>query len=643
MELIQIDGLIAITTQEPDTFKLEWLSNLFQSRNFWIAISIITLVALLKYYSSTRKSLLFLQPGDRDYIKKNNHQTLTISAISVLISFSVPLWLNLSISKESPGAQILQSLLTVSGGLVLLLTFMENRRKNDIDELKNLDESIQKLHTNRHERNTKSIELMFSSNTPAAVSAAYSLCNIADEWVNESKNSENEDKFNSHKEAQSIINVLCTYIREYGKEQENKPKERIYNELVCKTILEEVSSRLNTLDKGYTNWSDYKINLKSTTFTFPIELKNIGNTNNIDISGCTFNDDLVITVAVDKNIDTESNESGPRTLSLEGCTFNSSVSIVGNRGAKISELNLQNTHFKEKSRLEVSRLSAKGAPSPSTGEPSTYSIYIYGTQPHEMIFSYLSNAAIVVGMKYEERIAGNYEEDLEHQKIPGNIKINDCPDVSFKISDRHLVAGEVHIDCKQRYLKMFDVTDCIMNGKITIDAKKIGEIKLQESYVYHGLNVTCKEEIQLIHGPDTVFLFDGSPNILQVEHFLISNTKSNVEITANSIISINLNGAYFYTPFKISNEGNTIKIKNLSFFKTVFYTLVNIDKNTEIEKGNFKFCSVYDKKTQKYYNFNPQKTPNIQGVVPHQEITARAQKIADTISAIALAFGLTSK
>ncbi|WP_314660427.1 hypothetical protein [uncultured Rothia sp.] len=635
MELIQIDGLIAITTQEPDTFKLEWLSNLFQSRNFWTAISIITLVALLKYYSSTRKSLLFLQPGDRDYIKKNNHQTLTISAISVLISFSVPLWLNLPISKESTGAQILQSLLTVSGGLVLLLTFMENRRKNDIDELKNLDESIQKLHTNRHERNTKSIELMFSSNTPAAVSAAYSLCNIADEWVNESKNSENEDKFNSHKEAQSIINVLCTYIREYGKEQENKPKERIYNELVCKTILEELSNRLNTLNKGYSHWNGYNINLKGATLIFPVELKNIKDTNSIDISECTFKDDLIITIAVDKNDDTDSNETEPRVLSLEGCIFNSSVSIVGNLGAEISKINLQNTHFKEKSRLEISRFSFENSASPS--------IYIHGTQPHETVFSYLSNAYIVVGMEYQERIAGNYEEKLDYQEIPGNIKISDCPDVSFKISDRHLVSGEVHVDCKHRYLKMFDVTDCIMNGKITIDAKKIGEIKLQESYVYHGLNVACKEEIQLIHGPDSVFLFDGLPNILQVEHSLISNTKSNVEITANSIISINLNGAYFYTPFKISNEDNTIKIKNLSFFKTVFYTLVNIDKNTEIEKGNFKFCSVYDKKTQKYYNFNPQKTPNIQELVPRQEITTRAKKIADTISAIALAFGLTSK
>lgn len=636
MELIQIDGLIAITTQEPDTFKLEWLSNLFQNRDFWIAISIITLVALLIYYSSTRKSLLFLQPGDRDYIKKNNHQTLTISAISVLISFSVPLWLNLSISKESTGAQILQSLLTVSGGLVLLLTFMENRRKNDIDELKNLDESIQKLHTNRHERNTKSIELMFSSNTPAAVSAVYSLCNIADEWANEATNSENE---NIHKEAQSIINVLCTYIREYGKEQENPPQQEIYNKLVCKTILEELSSRLNTLDKGYTNWSDYKINLKSTTFTFPIELKNIGNTNNIDISECTFIDKLEITVAVDKNNDTDSNETEPRVLSLEGCIFNSSVSIVGNIGAKISEINLQNTRFKEKSRLEVSRLSSKGAPSPSTGEPSTYSIYIYGTQPHEMIFSYLSNAAIVVGMKYEERIAGNYEEELDYQEIPGNIKIIDCPNVSFKISDRHLVSGEVHIDCEHRYLKMFDATDCLMAGKITINAKKIDQMRLQETYIYRGFTLNCKEKIQTFYGPDAVFLFDGSPHVLNIDHITTCNTKSKVEINAGSIGLIDIGGSYVYAPFEV----DATKIEEINFCKAVFHTSVDIKNSAGIKEGNFKFCSVYDRKTQKYRNFNPQEIPNTQEVVPHQEITDKTKKIADTISAIALTLGLISR
>lgn len=580
-----------------------------------------------------------MQPGDREYIKKNNHQTLTISAISVLVAFSVPLWLNLPFKKDEMGAPILQGLLTVSGGIVLLLTFMENRRKNDIDELKNLDESIQKLHITRHERNTKSIELMFSSNTPAAVSAVYSLCNIADEWANESINSENEDKLNSHKEAQSIINVLCTYIREYGKEQENPPQQEIYNRLVCKTILEELSNRLNILDKGYSNWNDYNINLKGTTFTFPIELEKIGNTNNIDISECTFKDNLRITIAADKNSDTDSNETGSRVLSLEGCVFDSSVSIGGNVGAEISEINLQNTHFKEKSRLEVCHLSFKDSPSPSTSEPSTHSIYIHGTQPHEMVFSDLSDAAIVIGMKYEERIAGNYENELEYQEIPGNIKINDCPNVSFKISDRHLVSGEVHIDCKQEYLKMFDATDCLMNGKVTINAKMIDQIRLQETYIYRGFTLNCKEKIQTFYGPDAVFLFDGSPHVLNIDHITICNTESKVEIIADSIGLINIGGAYVYAPFEV----DATQIEELSFYKAVFHTLVNVKNSADIKEGNFKFCSVYDRKTQKYHNFNPQETPSIQDVVPHQEITDRTKKIADTISAIALIIGLISR
>lgn len=613
---------------------INWINN---HKKIVIAILLsIPIIALSVYVKNNYKQRKYSTLSIEENRKKRDGFTLAISAICVLIAFSVPLWLDLSLSKNEPGSVILQSLLTVSGGLVILLTFMENRRKNDIDESKNIDDSAQKLYSSRHDRNTKSIELMFSSNTPAAVSAVYSLCNIADEWANEATNSENE---NIHKEAQSIINVLCTYIREYGKEQENPPQQEIYNKLVCKTILEELSSRLNTLDKGYTNWSDYKINLKSTTFTFPIELKNIGNTNNIDISECTFKDKLEITVAVDKNNDTDSNETEPRVLSLEGCIFNSSVSIVGNIGAKISEINLQNTRFKEKSRLEVSRLSSKGAPSPSTGEPSTYSRYIYGTQPHEMIFSYLSNAAIVVGMKYEERIAGNYEEELDYQEIPGNIKIIDCPNVSFKISDRHLVSGEVHIDCEHRYLKMFDATDCLMAGKITINAKKIDQMRLQETYIYRGFTLNCKEKIQTFYGPDAVFLFDGSPHVLNIDHITTCNTKSKVEINAGSIGLIDIGGSYVYAPFEV----DATKIEEINFCKAVFHTSVDIKNSAGIKEGNFKFCSVYDRKTQKYRNFNPQEIPNTQEVVPHQEITDKTKKIADTISAIALTLGLISR
>lgn len=592
MELIQIDGLIAITTQEPDTFKLEWLSNLFQNRDFWIAISIITLVALLKYYSSTRKSLLFLQPGDRDYIKKNNHQTLTISAISVLISFSVPLWLNLSISKESTGAQILQSLLTVSGGLVLLLTFMENRRKNDIDELKNLDESIQKLHTNRHERNTKSIELMFSSNTPAAVSAVYSLCNIADEWANEATNSENENEHNNHKEAQSIINVLCTYIREYGKEQENPPQQEIYNKLVCKTILEELSNRLNILDKGYSKWNDYKINLKGTTFTFPIELEKIGNTNNIDISECTFKDNLRITIAADKNSDTDSNETGSRVLSLEGCVFNSSVSIGGHVGAEISEINLQNTHFKEKSRLKVCDLSFKNSPSPSTSEPSTHSIYIHGTQPHEMVFSDLSDAAIVVGQKYDSRDPNN-SGAIQYTTIQGNILIEQCDDTSFEIPDRHTFNGEINIFCSQKNINEIKMNDCILKKKVIIKAANIKEMGFIDTRFNRGLDIDCSEKIETLTACDAFFYINGSISHQGVD---LINSKSKVTIKAKYITLLNLSGTNFYTPLILE----VTEIEKMEARETKFHVKPDLSKTKTIKNHDFLNCEYYDSNQKKY-------------------------------------------
>lgn len=568
---------------------LDCISNLLQDRYFLMFISIIIFIYLLKYYFSTKNSLLFMQPGDREYIKKNNHQTLTISAISVLLAFSVPLWLNLPFKKDEMGAPILQGLLTVSGGLVLLLTFMENRRKNDIDELKNLDESIQKLHTNRHERNTKSIELMFSSNTPAAVSAVYSLCNIADEWANEATNSENE---NSHKEAQSIINVLCTYIREYGKEQENPPQQEIYNKLVCKTILEELSNRLNILDKGYSKWNDYKINLKGTTFTFPIELEKIGNTNNIDISECTFKDNLRITIAADKNSDTDSNETESRVLSLEGCVFNSSVSIGGNVGAEISEINLQNTHFKEKSRLKVCNLSFKDSPSPSTSEPSTHSIYIHGTQPHEMVFSDLSDAAIVVGQKYDSRDPNN-SGAIQYTTIQGNILIEQCDDTSFEIPDRHTFNGEINIFCSQKNINEIKMNDCILKKKVIIKAANIKEMGFTDTKFNRGLDTDCSEKIETLTACDAFFYINGSISHQGVD---LINSKSKVTIKTKYITLLNLNGTNFYTPLILE----VTEIEKMEARETKFHVKPDLSKTKTIKNHDFLNCEYYDSNQKKY-------------------------------------------
>lgn len=113
---------------------INWINN---HKKIVIAILLsIPIIALSVYVKNNYKQRKYSTLSIEENRKKRDGFTLAISAICVLIAFSVPLWLDLSLSKNEPGSVILQSLLTVSGGLVILLTFMENRRKNDIDESK---------------------------------------------------------------------------------------------------------------------------------------------------------------------------------------------------------------------------------------------------------------------------------------------------------------------------------------------------------------------------------------------------------------------------------------------------------------------------------------------------------------------------
>lgn len=93
-------------------------------------------------------------------IKRKALSTICIASYFIGISFAIPIALNLSFQKDGPGPVILQSFITISGGMVVLLGYIENRRKNDIDELKNADEKIQRIQSSRYEKSIKSIELL---------------------------------------------------------------------------------------------------------------------------------------------------------------------------------------------------------------------------------------------------------------------------------------------------------------------------------------------------------------------------------------------------------------------------------------------------------------------------------------------------
>ena len=119
-------------------------------------VEILILIAVLFVITSI---IYFVNKSKTD---RKDLSTICAASIFIEISFALPIALNLSFQKEGSGPVLLQSLLTISGGLVVLLGYIENRRKNNIDESKNIDEKNQKMHASRYERNTKSIELIFS-------------------------------------------------------------------------------------------------------------------------------------------------------------------------------------------------------------------------------------------------------------------------------------------------------------------------------------------------------------------------------------------------------------------------------------------------------------------------------------------------
>ena len=571
--------------------------------------------------------------------KYNNIIILFCAFIFVASSFFLPIALNLSFQKDGAGSTLLQSMLTISGGLVVLFTFIENRRKNDIDESKNIDEKIQKLHDSRYERNIKSIELIFSDKTPTALSAVYSLCKITDDWVDDYIKSDKKN-FSSQQEAQSIINVLCTYVREYGKSSHSKG----YKEEVCKTIMEEICNRLNKSDNGYSDWSDFTFNFEGATFTYPVIFKNIADINKINLNGCTFINNLEIYFSVEYN-----NQASSRDVLINHCTFKDSVILApgkftrgGSIWAAVSNIALEDSHFAKDAKLEIKHLCPSGY-NPEGDNPNSKGIelpiYVYGSLPAITSFRYIPQANIVVGQKYDSRDPG-MSGAIHHTIIQGNIHIDRCDNVIFEIPDKHVIDGLININYPKvvqygqsipENLKNIKINDCILKKDVLIAGSEIDKINFLESTFHSSLKIISKGRIGEFIAPDSYFLLDGATNTRKIPHRVMINSKSNVSISANYINLLDFSGAQFYSyaDFQIN------RIKLLYSKDTIFHAGVNTSTELKVEKFKSTGCRKYDYSKKKYTLF---KWPSINS--PSQN---SSQKIASAIAITSTISGMFSK
>lgn len=374
------------------------------------------------------------------YLKKKKYSnTITmLSAFTIVaLSFGAPIALNLSFQKDGAGSVLLQSMLTIGGGLVVLLTFMENRRKNDIDESKNADEKIQRIQSSRYEKSVKSIELLSSQDTFSAISAVHNLCRLADEWIDEWINTQGETYRKSEQEAQAIVNVLCTYIRESGKSNHGN-----YKDAVGETIMNEIYNRLDKSDNSHSIWSGLDFNFKGATFTFPIKLKKIASVGGMDFKGCTFEEDLEISLLMEYN-------ASPREILLDQCIFKGSVTLGIDsldrhtnpkpthfwkkkknvaKYVKMSTVSLKNTHFAVGSSLDIRRFS---------GEANYHmmTIDINGTLPSQISLGILRHATITID---EKQGTGTGKPLSQKLSIRDRTKIIECEDTYLTIPSENI-------------------------------------------------------------------------------------------------------------------------------------------------------------------------------------------------------------
>lgn len=371
--------------------------------------------------------------------KRKDFSTICAASIFIGISFALPIALNLSFQKEGAGPILLQSLLTISGGLVVLLGYMENRRKNDIDESKNLDEKIQRIQSSRYEKSIKSIELLSAQDTFSAISAVHNLCRLADEWIDEWINTPGETYRKSEQEAQAIVNVLCTYIRESGNSNHIN-----YKDAVGEIIMNEIYNRLDKSDNSHSIWSGLDFNFKGAIFTFPIKLKKIAGVGGMDFKGCTFEEDLEISLLMEYN-------AIPREILLDQCIFKGSVTLGIDsldrhtnpkpthfwkkkknvvKYVKMSTVSLKNTHFAVGSSLDIRRFSGEA-------DYQKMKIDINGTLPSQISLGILRHAIITID---EKQGTGTGKPLTQKQKpsIRDRIEIIECEDTCLRIPSENI-------------------------------------------------------------------------------------------------------------------------------------------------------------------------------------------------------------
>lgn len=245
-----------------------------------------------------------------DSFQKNQPQFFTIIVVlGGTLAILIPMIMNVT-KLIGDGAPLTTALLGITGGIIAIFGYYKTHQKSELEreqldtqKQKDARDHIRQLHASYNDRFDKAVAELNSDDMKSAYAAVPKLAKLSDAWLDYkdlSNNAEELEKLEkkAKKEVQTIINILCKYIRtipnNYTHEQleefdslpESDKKTIADDADIRRLIFSEMSDRLskNITENGNIStmrntWSDFNFNFNRAPIFYPLENLTLENSN----------------------------------------------------------------------------------------------------------------------------------------------------------------------------------------------------------------------------------------------------------------------------------------------------------------------------------------------------------------------------
>ena len=320
------------------SLKSDKLSEIQDIRNNTFIYSLESLLILL----------LIALPFIKSALKNHILRTFVTTVISGgILAFLIPTFLyNYGFIGDTK--DLTTALLGVTGGVVALFSLIKSHQKSELEreqlevqKQKDSRDHTRQVHAARRDRYIEAVEQLAGEKATIRLGGAYSLVNLVDEWLNDASVKKKKRK----KEAQAIIDHLCTYIRspfalselyptlnkltkseikKIGIETILKNKVEFYGEKnVRETIVHEIKSRLSSGDTKNQEgpWSNFTYDFSGAHIFYTFDLSNGFLSADSKFSGIIFLCDAKFNSATFKNTADFSNTVFHGSAKFSNTTF----------------------------------------------------------------------------------------------------------------------------------------------------------------------------------------------------------------------------------------------------------------------------------------------------------------------------------